>query len=562
MANRGFDLMSNNEVPNLFDIMEDTLKLHGDMSAFLGNINGLNHEALGIDAFPDSYGCEKYFKESFVNEEMSKDFPLIAKDFLYNEYENLENYEMIDFIEANSGEDSPEVTFEKFIVNLMVNAVDGGSDYARALILYLYKTYYKKEYNSLKKFNSLSVDELMSLSKPSESDLEYRNCMTCNVARILYIAKLSGKDINPNCNGVYSLLNRNYELWKKSKRDGYSDELAEIHIDTMKEVEEKYSMDRFYALDIKASEYLGGVLKWAGYDEEYVDVCDDNETTLLHYVATTLDILRKTYPSKKEYTEAEILPYLTILRAVSALTCNSDWMTENWRYLIYGTKSNEFYDLYPPKFNPDDITVRKKANKPSILIEHEVPSKNIENYLKFNIDNEKLKEDIEALRKKAHKLEENNKELSSRLSDRRKLEEDNKNLKDELETANRELAVLRNFVYNLTESEEKEEAISIEKMKEEIKDMRIVIIGGHPNWTYKVKKAFPNWVFVNPDATGSTDPSIVDKADKVYFFTDIISHSNYYRYMNIVKDRKVNFGYIHGVNIEKNIKQIYLELIE
>ena len=108
----------------------------------------------------------------------------------------------------------------------------------------------------------------------------------------------------------------------------------------------------------------------------------------------------------------------------------------------------------------------------------------------------------------------------------------------------------------------KEETISIEKMKEEIKNMRIVIIGGHPNWTYKVKKAFPDWVFVNPDATGSTDPSIVDKADKVYFFTDIISHSNYYRYMNIVKDRKVNFGYIHGVNIEKNIKQIYLEMIE
>ncbi len=32
--------------------------------------------------------------------------------------------------------------------------------------------------------------------------------------------------------------------------------------------------------------------------------------------------------------------------------------------------------------------------------------------------------------------------------------------------------------------------------------------------------------------------------------------------MNIVKDRKVNFGYIHGVNIEKNIKQIYFEMID
>lgn len=92
--------------------------------------------------------------------------------------------------------------------------------------------------------------------------------------------------------------------------------------------------------------------------------------------------------------------------------------------------------------------------------------------------------------------------------------------------------------------------------------LRIVVIGGHSNWVSKVKSRFPDWVFVSPDASGTPDVDIVDKADHVYFFTDTISHSAYYRFMNVVRERKVGFGYIHGVNIDKNTRQIYNELIE
>ena len=40
----------------------------------------------------------------------------------------------------------------------------------------------------------------------------------------------------------------------------------------------------------------------------------------------------------------------------------------------------------------------------------------------------------------------------------------------------------------------------------------------------------------------------------------IISHSKYYKYMNVVREKKADFGYIHGVNIEKNIRDIYKDL--
>ena len=81
-------------------------------------------------------------------------------------------------------------------------------------------------------------------------------------------------------------------------------------------------------------------------------------------------------------------------------------------------------------------------------------------------------------------------------------------------------------------------------------------------WNQITAACVPDWIFADPKAGGSTDVSIVDKADYVYFFTDTISHSKYYQFMNIIRERKINFGYIHGVNIEKNIRDIYLDLEE
>lgn len=55
--------------------------------------------------------------------------------------------------------------------------------------------------------------------------------------------------------------------------------------------------------------------------------------------------------------------------------------------------------------------------------------------------------------------------------------------------------------------------------------------------------------------------SIVEKADHAFFFTDTISHSRYYQFMKAIREKKVDFGYIHGVNIEKNIRDIYREVV-
>ena len=81
-------------------------------------------------------------------------------------------------------------------------------------------------------------------------------------------------------------------------------------------------------------------------------------------------------------------------------------------------------------------------------------------------------------------------------------------------------------------------------------------------WLYSripKKSYFPDWEYISPSPTGTITASVVDKADKVYFFTDTISHAAYYKYINEVRERNVNFGYIHGVNVEKCIRGIWRE---
>ena len=61
-------------------------------------------------------------------------------------------------------------------------------------------------------------------------------------------------------------------------------------------------------------------------------------------------------------------------------------------------------------------------------------------------------EEVDKLRCKVHKLESDNSSLRASLAEKRRLEEESKDIRKQLAASNRELAVLRNYVYNLTES--------------------------------------------------------------------------------------------------------------
>ena len=48
--------------------------------------------------------------------------------------------------------------------------------------------------------------------------------------------------------------------------------------------------------------------------------------------------------------------------------------------------------------------------------------------------------------------------------------------------------------------------------------------------------------------------------ENVYFFTDYINHISYKKFVAIVREKNIPFGYIGSRNIESVIRQIYQEM--
>lgn len=508
---------------------------------------------------PDTYGCERLFVDFFINDEMGEDFPLIARDFYIHELANISKHQDVEYFDTQSGEDWPELMFNRFTLGLMMNALNSGSEYTKALFLYLHKTYYKKEYRTIKKFSRMSLSELLSLAEPEERSSSY----CANLSRILCIAPLYGIEIDEECNIVYGILNELSDKIDVGGEFSFDEAVSDSFADCRKEIDERFSQKKLYSLDTKISKFLGNVFQWLGYSPEYAELCDENERGIEDRLAVVLSILKKTFPkSNREYSAEELTLYGMILHCASAVTCSSSWLAETLRTLAYGESGTFYYEEFPPMFHPEDVQA-KTGGSENVKTERRV--KDFPERVEIEErrqDDSALFEEVDKLRRKVRKLESDNNSLRAGLAEKRRIEEESKNIRKQLEASNCELAVLRNYVYKLTESDNSATDKTIESMKETIADYRIVVVGGHSNWLSKMKKEFPNWIFVNPKASGSTDVSIVDKADYVYFFTDTISHSKYHQFMNVIRERKINFGYIHGVNIEKNIRDIYMDLEE
>ena len=88
----------------------------------------------------------------------------------------------------------------------------------------------------------------------------------------------------------------------------------------------------------------------------------------------------------------------------------------------------------------------------------------------------------------------------------------------------------------------------------------MLIIGGHINWINNLKSQFPDWTFVPPDAYKSVDGKMLEGKDHIYFFTDYISHAAYGKFIAVVRDKKIPFGYLGSVNLDAMVRLIYEEM--
>ena len=118
---------------------------------------------------PEHYGAEHFFVNSFITREMSPVFWDISSDFLnyYHNYLSDQNI-LEDLVEHNGTKGNPWMMLQIRIINIIYNAAKKKDPYSVDLIKSLYKIYYKREYNQLKRFKTVSAEEIFSLSSNEE----------------------------------------------------------------------------------------------------------------------------------------------------------------------------------------------------------------------------------------------------------------------------------------------------------------------------------------------------------------------------------------------------------
>ena len=505
---------------------------------------------------PDTFACDKVFLEHFITDRMADDFSLIARDFLINEYPNIKDHEMVKYLDTRATELWPDRMFEHSVLNLMMNAVNSGSQYTKNLFCYLHKTYYSKEYKQLKRFNKLSGGELLSLASRKDGGMS-----PVTMARILTISRMYGIEIGLDCNFMYLFLADYNENFDEDPTDWkFIDEVTGTYRDCFEEIDQIFDNDDdMYDMYEKCDRFMANLLRTEGFVEDYVMLCDDNDDGIRSRLGRTLAVLKKTYHDKT-FTKEELIKYAAIYQGVSALLTSNENMETRLDEVLYGERGTDYFEEFPPLFHPEDVakgraeTVNKAPEK-----------KDTKKDKAAGADSPRYKEEtliaeIDGLHRKIHAQDGNIKVLRNELAEKRRMSEEITRLKDQLETQQKELTALRDHVYNLTEEDEVRERLSVEEMRDYLKTLRIIIIGGHKNWRQKMKQEFPDWTYVDASVSGTMEASVVDRADHVYFFTDTISHSTYFKYMNVVKEHNVDFGYIHEVNIENNMRQMYREL--
>lgn len=511
---------------------------------------------------PDTTGADYFFLDEFITRDMELDFIAIEQDFLKHCSGRLQEFNNAGWYGENEcWENEPEYALKKKMLRLMYNGAKLNDPYCVELIKYLYKLYHKKEYNQLKRFRVISVDEIFSLSEDEWGKSSYGS-----MGRVLGMCRFMGIGQEDSCSILYLLLEQKRKEWIQDSEnqreyltfeDGVFEECVQQIEAWSAECEDIKDFRKFRKVHHafwETDEFVGMCFRHMGYREDYASLCMKYNRGLSLQMAKTLAILRTINP-KRDYTFEEVQRYTVLYNTVSALTDVADDFDIQLGYLT-GEELEEC-EKEDILFRPENIVVRQSADKQKAV------SKAIANVAPVSMgrasEDDYLKE-IAALRARINKLEQENSGLQVQYRQMKKTQDEAEKLIRKYQSDREELIALREFAYKseLSFSEIKEE--TLEDMKKAIADANIVIIGGHINWINKLRKQFPNWLFILSETYKTVDGKMLDGKDKVYFFTDHISHVTYGKFIAAVRERKIPFGYLGSLNIEQMIRHIYEDL--
>ncbi len=506
---------------------------------------------------PDTTGADKYFIDGFITEEMELDFWIIARDFMKHHFPRLKEFNDLAAYGNDKPEQSdPERALRNKIMNIMYNAAKSGDAYAVELMKYLYKIYHKKEYKQLKRFRRITVPEIFSLAETEDLGCDY-----FAIARIMGMCIFYGIELEERCSILYLVLEKVRKDWDEEEERDFFRFPEGLFRECYDQVEEWMGQRGNTAKQKrkkigtywKADRFAEFCLKRQGYPEDYLYRCNIEYHGVDQLLAQTLALLKSAYPNE-EISFEEVQTYSVIAHCIDAIVSVCDAYNENLTEM-FGTGS-DLYTCSECLFKPENI-----AFKDAPRAKTEAKPVNIAPVSGKDVKEEDYLKEIGELRRRLREKDEECKHFRQQyeqakvsLSDAQEVIAQNKNYMEELIT-------LRNYVYNLSQEASPIEEDRLEDMKRVIAGKNVIIIGGHINWINKLKKEFPNWRFLDANISRANDSKLMEGADMVYFFTDHLSHGTYGKFVKLVRENRIPFGYMHSVNVESLVRQVYEDLI-
>ncbi len=489
-----------------------------------------------------------------------EDFLMILTDFNVkkgNRFEEFLQYvPMLDRV--NSKIMSPDNFTRQEIIGLLYGGVKAGDGYCREALRMLYKTFYKNEYNQLKRFSVIRSAELIDLCK----DDEKMSIELFKASRVLCMAYVMRIQVDESCRPLYIAIEDMVTMMEEKSR-------AENAL-TSKVIEDNHIRE-----DLQNSPRVDEILKQTPKDSEGNYLTFDKVNSVISRIFSDQgdfaeDYLRQSFPVHITHA-VEYLNAIISDMGLSNKFSNEDIMLltpfvaviSSYAILDEGYKNLLYSFLYPNsnlEANPSQIVSsldRLKLTDGAVHKEFAIDKIPAEETVESEPQHNSLEDEVAELRRRLREKESECTELRAQYKKEREAKKELELELSERQSERIELQKLRNYVYCETEEDIAEKKVSYEEMKLSLQNRDVIIIGGNENWTKKLKNEFPDWKFVKAVVSSTVTSNIIKNCEKVYFFTDTLGHSNYAKFVDLARIHGIDFSYMHGVNIQKNVEQIY-----
>ena len=450
---------------------------------------------------PDTIGADYFFLEGFITDQMCWDYPYIERDFLIHCYGQLPEFDKVAWYSQNEARyKTPEQALKGRVMGLAYNGAKLGDEYCVALIKYLHKLYHKKEYNQLKRFRNISAEEVLSMSREGE-----RTSFTA-IGRILGMCTLYGIEMDEKCSVLYLWLNRTKDKWDACDEEetAFRDFGPGVLEECSRQVDEWYEEEQRKKREAAQFKKFWNVDKFVGFCLRHWGYPEDYVDRCMENNMGLRVQFSRAYAVMKsaypsgEFTFEDVQLYTHLYSALAALVDVSDRCGMDMDCLL-GVDGLCLDEDEEPLFKPENLPFPKHFPQ-------------------------KTKESVPG----------------ALVAEKR------------VQKANLAPVGIGDLSPGL----------SVGGMESAIRDLKLVIIGGHVNWVKKLKKQFPGWMFVPLEAYKAVDEKMLEGKDRVYFFTGHLNHAAYGKFIACVRDKKIPFGYLGSVNVDAMVRLIYEEMFQ